>query len=344
MKGRPLRVSFERERKGQLKMRALVDEIGRFAERCTTIKGAVAPGPSVEFGHIDAVVNALDCALVAIRTLDKEIYHASNPDEYTKLRNNSGLGEVVRALTGPRNSAVHHVDVIDPDIARAIGPLDGDRFIIFPKWKQRVELPPQMFQYNGKDVATLIQSYDNAAAGRLVLETLMDAFSFFDQCDPTLADRDAQGRLVGFPLPPPPVAGYQRLSPDWPDHSEVDRRIRVDVRAKPPGGLGREITGRLRSDLGWIYCGYSMVDEYRRQAFTEDADQIARDVGLGYKYTIRVEGGLLQVDVRDGELFAENSLLDDADVPDLTNESPWPGWWAWCQDDAYYYRSQRQSR
>lgn len=229
-----MKVAADRVRKGELKLRALVDEIRRFSHACRTIRGTLAPGSAVDIEHIDEVINAVDNALVAIRTLDLEVFEKSDPTAYRALRSTDPQGGVVRALTGPRNSAVHHPQVIDPDLDRVVGPID-DVFIIFPKWKHRSELPTETFQYatgpkKGQPIAAYIAAFDTFAAGRRVLDTLMDAFSFFDRCDPAIADRDDDGNLRGFLLPPLPIGEYLRLGPDWPDHAVVDHNIRTTAR------------------------------------------------------------------------------------------------------------------
>ncbi|MCA1693542.1 MAG: hypothetical protein LC749_01760, partial [Actinobacteria bacterium] len=92
-----------------------------------------------------------------------------------------------------------------------------------------------------------------------MLDTLLDAFAFFDWCDPTVADRDAEDHLVGFPLPPLPFAGtYFCLSPDWPDHVTVERNLRLKLASELPGGTHREITGGLETEAGraWRATGF----------------------------------------------------------------------------------------
>lgn len=348
---RVMQVASARLRKGQLKMRALRDAIGRFDFACAHASGSVAPGPTLEMEHIDPVVNALDEALVAIRTLDLEVFNASDPAGYSTLRQGSASGTTVRGLTAPRNNAVHDSDVIDPDIARAIGPLEGDRFIIFPRWKNRMSLPKQMFQHamgkqKGQDHAALIASYDSAVAGRVVLDTLMDAFAFFDGCDPRLADRDSEGKLRGFPLAPLPVAGdYRRLHPDWPNHETVDRNIRQLASDEVPAGREREITGRLNSPTGIVYCGYTDVRAGYRQAFTEPAAQVRRDIEMGFPYYATADGVRSEVTIDGAELRVRCETLDRLSLQDWTDrdDEPWRGWWDLCSSDGGYYRSQRRA-
>ena len=345
---RVMRASSDRLRKGQQKMRALADAIERYYWACSHVKGRVCPDHLLEMDHIDPVVNALDEALVAIRTIDLEVLEASNRNEYLAMRGASAKGVVVRALTAPRNSAVHRAEVIDPDLARAIGPLEGGHFIIYPRWKPRSALPPAMFQYSigkkkGQDHVDYTTSYDSAAAGRLVLDTLMDAFDYFDGCDDRLADRDGEGKLRGFPLAPLPVPGYVRLAPDWPDQETVDHNMRTGVREEVPAGTLREITGFLCTPAGYVFCGYTRLEHGRRHAFTEDGQQVRRDVESGYPYLVTVGDTKLQLAVVGDHLQADGTSIEQLGLTDWTAVEPWPGWWELCNSDASYYRSQRQA-
>jgi hypothetical protein len=331
-------------------MRALADAIARFYAACAGVRGRLCPEHMLELDHIDTVANALDEALVAIRTIDLEVLDASDTAAYLALRKSSAHGSVVRAFTAPRNSAVHSAEVIDPDIARAIGPLDDGRCLIFPRWKPRSSLPPAMFQYpkgkkKGQEIVDLTASYDASAAGRLVLDTLMDAFAFIDSCDPRLADRDNEGHVRGFPLAPLPVPGYVRLAPDWPDQETVDQNIRGRARAERPSGEGREISGVVSATPVPVYCGYTTVDARRRHAFTEPADQVQRDIALGYEYVVAHEGRRLALTVVGDQLQADGLLIDKLELPDWTDSTdpPWSGWWELCESDAAYYRSQRNA-
>lgn len=98
-------------------MRALAERIRRFSDECQRVEGRVIPGPTVEFEHLDPVINALDDALVVIRTLDREVFEPSS-SSYVSFRDSDPQGRVVHAMTAPRDSAVHQVDVVDPDLAR----------------------------------------------------------------------------------------------------------------------------------------------------------------------------------------------------------------------------------
>lgn len=331
-------------------MRALAERIRQFSDECRQIQGHVAPGATLEIDDLDRLINILDDALVAIRTLDTEVYQPSDPG-YETVRATDPQGQVVRALTPPRDSAVHHADVVDPDLARAVGPIDGNRFIIFPKWKPTSDLPQRMFEYfSGKEAGQInlqrMARHNTVLAGRLVLDTLLDAFAFFDRCDPTVADRDADGDLIGFPLPPLPIGGtYFRLAPDWPDHVTVDRNLRVKLASGLPTGEQREIMGYVDTAAGRVWCGYTAVTPSRGAAFTEVEAQVIADLDGGYRYVVGSANGQLEVRHVAGDVVAGTRKLSELDVTDWTNDhgEPWAGWWELCTSDAAYYRDQRRS-
>lgn len=112
-------------------------------------------------------------------------------------------------------------------------------------------MPTAMFEHHDKKRRGQLNtdyalSYDNAVAGRLLVDTLMDAYAFFESCDPSLVKRDADNQISGFPLPPLPFAGgYVRLHPDWPSHEHVDSEIRNRTRSALPKGRDRQIRGLL---------------------------------------------------------------------------------------------------
>lgn len=132
-----MRVAGDRIRKGELKMLALATEIRDVWDACASVVGSPVPGGTLDLHDLDRVVVALDHALVTIRTLDLEVFDASDQAAYRAARDDpaSRQGRTVRALTAPRNSAVHHADVIDPDVASAAGPVPGTegRYLINPR-------------------------------------------------------------------------------------------------------------------------------------------------------------------------------------------------------------------
>lgn len=335
-------VSPDRQAKARQKMTALVDAIQRFHTARGKVQGKPIVGGSLEIEDLHTVLNAVDDALVAIRTLDLEVFTASDKTAYEAMLSKSPEGKVVRGLVGPRNNAVHGAEVVDPCVSRAVGPLLDGRYLIWPRWKNRSDVPTSVF---GRTAPGAIGAYDQCVAGRPVIETLIDAFTFFATCDPCTPQRDEAGNWFGFPLQPLSVPGYERLAPDWPNRKEADAQVRADCTAVPPGGDGREIRAVIEVDGQRILCGYTR-NGYRQDSFTEPVEQVVRDIERGYSYSVATADGSLDVSVVHDDLEANGKALSDlklaAPSGDIT--PPWEGWWQLCQDDAAYYRAQRNPR
>jgi hypothetical protein len=230
-------------------------------------------------------------------------------------------------------------DVIDPDLARAVGPIER-RFIIFPRWKQRAAIPGGAFAMTS---AGAVAAYDVSVAGRTLLDTLFDALAFFDRCDPSLVDRAADGAIVDLPLAPLPIGGYCRLHPEWPSHEEVDANIRRDVTSVLPSGSERRVDGFVRSaSIATNLCGYTQVTDVYALAFTEPVAQVVADIAMGYVYEVAVDGGSIALRVEHGVLVVKGERFDLARLPDLTSTEPWMSWAQLAAGDASYYRSQRR--
>lgn len=345
-----MNVAPDRLRKGQLKMRGLATSIRHLYDACGSVRGSVHPGGILELDELDDVINALDNALVSVRTIDLEVLEPSDATAYRAARANSPTGGVVRGLTPLRNNAVHHVDVVDPDLARAVGPLPGGTCAIFPRWKDRALLPTAMVEHHdrrrlGQLHIGYANSYDTAVAGRLLVDTLMDAYAFFESCDPALVERDAENQIAGFPLPPRPFgAGYVRLHPDWPTQEHVDGEIRTRTRSALPKGRDRQIRGLLIVGDTVVCCGYTDPAGPYARSFTEPVGQIVADVDAGFEYFIELDGTTDRVSVHDGVALADGRELASISELMLTgdDQEPWRGWWTLCQNDAHYYQAQRE--
>lgn len=341
-------IADDRRSWGRLLMRGLATEINGFWAQCQRVEGGPVPGGTLEIDDLDDLVIELNHALVSIRSLDNKIFDSSaklhgRTAEYTSIRDGDPCGRTVRALTGPRNNAVHHPEVVDPDVARVVGPVGGfdGPFIVFPRWRSSSNMPASMFEHKGKPQASLVAAYDDYASGRLIMETLLDAFAFFEAAaDGGLARRAPDGQLVGFPLAPLAVPGYLRLSPDWPNKTQVDADLRARLTAEKPSGLSREVLFMIQTEQGPVLCGYTEL-EHSRQAFTDTVGQIVRDIEAGYNYTHRG----LPLGVAQGNLLAEGQDLVTTGAlaaPDASDTRPWTGWWQLCVDDAEYYSARRR--
>lgn len=337
-----MQVKDELFRKGALRMRALAEDINRCAEKCASVAGSVMPGEMVQFEDFDPIVNEVDRALWAIRTLDNEVYCASGGPDYVDLRGTTPRGQVVWAFASLRDVATHRADVVDPDIRRAVGPLDEGRFMIFPRWKQRTALPVDTFRkQDGGVYGTRISAYDDHVAGRHVLDTLIDAFAFFDACDGQLARRDPDGQVEGFPLRPLSGrgVGYYRLGPDWPTHEEAERNLFQFAASARPAGSARSIVGTLQA--GTTICGWTEF-ETRRASFTEPVRQVVADISRGYPYVLAAGGSPVET-VGDQLVTADGRVLSDA-VPDVetSNDASWMDWWIDVGLNADLYLRQRK--
>lgn len=330
-------------RKGELRMRALVEDINRCAAKCANYTGSVVPGEMVEFEDFDLIINEVDRALWVIRTLDDEVYCASDEAAYKTLQANVPGGQVVLAFGALRDVATHRPEVVDPEIGRAVGPVDDGRFLIFPRWKQRANLPGNVFATRkGKPQVDRIAAYDAHVAGRYVLDTLIDAFDFFDHCDGRLARRDSEGQIEGFPLRPLLAAGigYYRLGPDWPTHEEAKRNLFKLAGNAIPAGAERSIVGTIQA--GTTVCGWTEMGRAGRASFTEPVRQVVADIGRGYPYVLDMDGSPVTAD-GDRLTTADGRALADV-VPDVekSTEASWMIWWVGVGANADLYMRQRK--
>lgn len=327
-------------------MKALSEDINRFWDACADVSGAVVPGGHLDIDDLDDCINALDRALTTIRTLDLEVLDASDEQAYRALRLSDARGGAVRGVTGPRNNAVHGVEVVNPDISNALGPIPGTvgRFAVLPKWKATDAVPATMFQNgNGSPNAKYEAAYEAALAGKPILDTLLDAFAFFEACDGRLVTRDGDGQLAGFPLRPLPIANrYRRLHPDWPSEEEWNLDERDRITNIPPGGLRRRVEGTASTADATLLCGVTEINAIYSEVFVEPIEQVTKDIDLGYTYVVNVDGALSPITIGHDGLLLGAEPLDISGMPAADPTKPWLSWWQICLDDANYYRIRRQ--
>lgn len=321
-------------------MRALISAIGDLSAAARSAVGSVEPGGRLEVPDIDFIVIAVEHALTSVRVLDLEIYQRSDESAYVALRGQQREGDVVRGLTAPRNASTHSHYLIEPDLRQAVGPID-DRFVLFPVWKARADVPADAFNKTSQGV---LEAYDRSVAGRHLQDTLLDAVSFFDSCDRRVVRRDDEGQIEGLPLAPLPVPRpYYRLAPDWPSHEEFAARVRSRLEGQPPGGRHRTITGYLSlPSEGLVLCGSTALDDATSTTFTERWAQVSRDIEMGYRYCLEGDNDLRALSASAGALFLSDSPLTEDDLADLGHKEPWQGWAQLALSDVDFYSRQRQ--
>ncbi|MFM9540049.1 hypothetical protein [Streptomyces turgidiscabies] len=337
-----------RHAKGRLKMRTLALGISRIWEASATTSTTLCRDHGMEV-DTERIEMEIGPALVTIRTLDLEVIQRSQgPDKnsegwrrYETARNADDQGRAVQGLTLLRNADTHAAAVVDVSPDQVFGGTTG--FRVFPVWKLYDELPEAVRGSHGNK-----RAYQEAVGGRLVIETLLDAFAFLNRCDPTLASRDLKtGELEFFPLKhyASPV-GYERRHPDQPRHAEIHLEVRQRAEAKSPAGIRRTIQYSFPAGDSTVYCGYTDTGSHSQTAFTESAVQVARDVRNGFPYIVATaDGAHRRVSVEaDGRLFAGSVGLDALEFPaSPVHPAPevWEGWWKWASEDAFHYRDQR---
>jgi hypothetical protein len=333
--------------KGELLMEGLAEEIAALWQACQNVEGSAVPGGHLEIDSVNPVLNALRRPLTTIRTIELEAFKQSDQVAYEALQQ-TGDYHVLRGLVGPRNNAVHHPEVIDMDVSRAVGA--GPTYAIFPKWKPRSEVPNSVFSFGSSYRATYADSYERAVGGRTLFDPLLDAYKLLDEVS-DLAKRDGDGNYVGFPLPPRNVVApydYSRLHPDWPSAEVRDETLRDQLGSELPGGVERVITGFMRTADGVVLVGQTRVDDVvATTRFLDLTDQVARDIAMGYPYRL-ANGRSVTADLKvanaseagpDADLFTGHGLIDHSDDDGST---PWAGWWNLCLDDAAYYATVRK--
>src|SRR5665647_1487607 len=198
-----IRITQERLDKGKLLMSGLAEEINGLWLCRSRAEGILVPGARLDITDesIQDLLNWLRRALTTIRSLDLEVYEESDRAAYRTARETDPRGVAVRGLTAPRNNAVHHPEVVDPGVDRAMGPLDDGRFVIDPVWVMRTSRLDTMFtDQKGRFNDSYAEAYDDRVAGRSLTDPLLDAFAFFHDLAPDLARRNDEGNLRQFPL------------------------------------------------------------------------------------------------------------------------------------------------
>jgi hypothetical protein len=332
-------VNPDRLRAGHRKMHALQRQIHHVWMATTQTETSLH--------SVDAETVSIDLAsaLVTTRTLDLEIFTREFPGPskgipglYEKHRNGCREGRIVRGFTLIRNAEAHVRDVIDLNVIRMINV--GAEWRVFPAWKQYADLPRAVTNAS-RTAPAAKRAYREAVGGELVIETLLDALKFFLACDPKLARRDDDEELEYFPLPEFVQHDYERRHPDWPTRVQHQEQARAAMMQQPPAGTGREIRHCLSIDGIAVYAGVTtMTPAYMSYYFIETADQIIRDIKVGYPYS--VGGNLLTVD-SDNVLKVGANKLEAVPLaePVKPDEETFRNWFQDALDNATAYYRQR---
>lgn len=294
----------------------------------------------------EAVAIEAAFAVTAVRVLDLECFQRGATAGYPDQRDSTDDGRVVSAMNLIRNAEIHLPVVLDPDVHRTVGVPMADqsqRFRVFPKWVPYTELP-RAIRDNTRTRPKAHEHYRSSLEGRFVVETLLDAVSFFHACDPTITRYDGTGEIDFFPLPEIAQHDYERRHPSWPTRSEYEDDLRCRTQSTIPGGEFRVITHVLLDDDGGVraLCGDTHGRAGSTQAFVETPEQVLEDAGRGYRY--RVLHGSDEVEVIDlnGVVGTAAGVLDLGGLlPASDDERPWESWYELMVEDAVYYARSR---
>ncbi|MFD3621744.1 hypothetical protein ACFWWT_42520 [Streptomyces sp. NPDC058676] len=301
----------DRHAKGRQKMHGLALYTKHVWETSRSFDTSLCKGPQP-----DSELLSLDIApaLAAIRTLDLEVIRNSqrpaDQQRYLDLQDTDPQGQVVRGLVLPRNADVHLPAALNVHPEVALGDVS---WRVVPIWQPYTSLPHIIRTSTGTKPSSHA-AYRDAVGGHRVVETLLDAFAFFQRCDPSLARREPRtGALSYFPLAGPMVvlSDYERRHPDHLNRREMASRALQLAQDGPPAGPGREIQYRLTINDTVLYYGHTGPQPTMRE-FTEPGQQIVRDIQASYPYSVvDAAGARHTVTVgTDGQLYADGQLLE----------------------------------
>ncbi|WP_322770020.1 hypothetical protein [Frankia sp. Cr1] len=140
-------------------------------------------------------------ACFAVNILDEAVFAHALGDPYRQIRAKDRLGQVVTGLELIRNCETHaHVGFDGLLVERRVlgVPMHGGTIPrVVPSWAEYADLPAAYVELDQSATAHQKRArgeaqhgYRMAVAGRGVLETLLDAMTFFQQIDPRLVTTD----------------------------------------------------------------------------------------------------------------------------------------------------------
>lgn len=200
-------IAADRIWKGQLLMSGLAEEIRSSWDALSRVVALGTDDGTVRPTRDDwlDLVNCMRRALATIRSLDFEVYQASDVAGYLAARAADRRGMAIRGLAGHRDNAVHHPELFDPVVEEATSPDADGQHILSPRWAERTSrLDPVFSTRGGQFSESYARAYEDHVAGRPLLDPLLDAFAFFHSLAPHLARRDEHEGRACQPLGVPP--------------------------------------------------------------------------------------------------------------------------------------------
>ena len=276
--------------------------------------------------HIEAAL-----ATVAVNVVDEAVFENAHGDRYRDHRRVHPQGRVVMGLEFIRNCEIHAAELTDLATTATIG-VPGLGFRLVLSWPKFSSLPADYRRrLSGEPRARgeARDAYQKWVAGRLVIETLLDAIAYFELLDSRLRPVEAVDlrysfgpaaplglndevftcRPIGLDhaqlvLPDLACRNIERRAASWPSAEQWLKGQDRAIRKRPPAATSREIRARVVDETGKVigYQGYSGErDEPYRHAWVERAPQVGRDIRMGFRYFLVVAG--TEVDaVADGQL------------------------------------------
>lgn len=293
-------------------------------------------------------------AVTVIRTIDlsiSELLNSADRTRYEALRAHDPDGRVVRGLLLIRNSEVHRHAPIDTDTDRLVSGFGDCIWRVFPQWKAYTELPAEVRALGRNESRGPHDRYQDSVAGRLVIETLMDAMRFFDRCDPTLTRRSEAGDIAGFPLPPFIEHIYECRHPYDLRAAQMNDALLDRWTLMAPTGQMRQLRRAVPYGDTTLFAGLTDLGHYA-ESFVESADQIAWDIAGGYPYTaVTKTGKNIAITENRRRLMSGTVPLTDIELADTASnatailsdsDDQIRTWWTAQLNDAFRYRTHRR--
>ncbi|MGO2747952.1 hypothetical protein [Microbacterium sp.] len=229
-------------------------------------------------GDLDALATRARLFVGAVQVLNDWLQQVADAAHYAALFDSprDKDADLVDAFRYARNVTQHVLHPVAPDQPNTlIGGLHGLR--VYASW---AEIPAAAHQRLYKSTQILKAQFESELRGREVTSTMIRVLHFFARVAPDIVAREETGEWVGFPLPSQPGV-IALLHPEEPSdltaaHAWLDGRR--------PGGDARLVCGRLVVDGVDCVVGFTFVGQHAFLPFAESVDQVAADMGLGYRY------------------------------------------------------------